>query len=176
MDGYGLDCWSSKRSGTGKPRRPGRRGADIAKALIHQAALLYIQFLVVGLMNPNFATMDKLSRIDTSLPFFLDNAMNLNATALVCNFINNQLKQDWTYDTIRTMVIRWRKEYIECGCNMLYMSQNILTSNRDGRAPNCNAKFCPMAEQFMKIANDNLGGRGSWEVFATEYNKVCKQT
>ena len=158
-----------------KPRRKGVRGADVAKTLIHSCAMLYINLLVVQLFNPAFATMSGLSRLNLTLPFFLDNAANLNCTVMVCNFINKQLKQDWNYDTIRNMVKRWRKEYIENGCSILYMSQNIGTSNRDGRAPNCNAKFCPMAEQFMKIANDNLGGRGSWVLFASEYNKVCKK-
>ena len=81
---------------------------------------------------------------------------------------------DKSWNTIKKCADRFRDKLTECKGNRLLALGDMTSSNRDGREPT-NAKYTdPNCQTWMKEANDNINGGGSWMDLSVEYNSICQ--
>ena len=165
-------------------RKPntGKRGKDFTPLVRNSIALIFFHFCVLNILDDGFFATDdqgnltKMPRLKLGIAEAYGDAALKGSFVVLQRIIQEIPSLSEMANTCENYVImqrqakKWREERFIAGRVMPASLQP--TSRRDGRVA-WNKKNRALAEQYMKKANDQLLGGGTWADLARDYNNIC---
>ena len=107
-------------------------------------------------------------------PMIAEKPIKQKATDVVRTAVVNA-GYPYSWDTIWKCAKRFRERLRMSNGNVVTALGDLTCSNRDGRAPTNAIYTDPQCKVMMESANDNIGGKGSWNDLSLEYCRICKE-